>query len=324
MEGFILSIAPFFWALAAILGACIVVYFIVKEVWPAVIVSIVVTVVIAICWYTAATGFFVPVNQLALLVDNSNGSIIGQMLPAGIQHRSLFNTDYFFYPGATQEEWCSEYTPSVEGGYEVKLTICTYYDAANTDWAKVFTQTNKRNSDDIYAYWQNQLRTIVANTIKDFKSTDLTDFRPKVEEALTSSMGAWFRDKGILVVSIRLPNWDYSNPAVAAAFDNTATSQAGAQQAKSNMDKAESERTLQLYMADTQNKVLNAIATGGAQALDILGIKDQQARAWYLVQRDILTLLASRPNATIVVSVGGQSVTIPPSAQLPATAVPGQ
>lgn len=324
MESFILSIAPFIWVTGIIVAFLMLCYFFLHEIWPGVIATFVAIIILVICWYTAATGFFVPVNQVALLVDNANGTVIGNKLPAGIQHRSILNTDYLLYPAATEQEWCADYTPSIQGGFEVKLTICVYYDASNTDWASIFSKTNKRSDGEVYAYWQNQLRSTVAETVKTLQRVDLTDNRATVQESLKKAMGTWFNELGIAVISVKLPNWDFTSDSVRQAFDDNATSQAGLLQAKANLEKAASERELQLFQADTQIQVLDALAKGQSAALDELKINSDQARAWFLIQREIVALMASRPDATIVVSVGSQSFSIPTTNQLPVTPVPGQ
>lgn len=266
-----------------------------------------------LAWHTASTGFIVAPTEKAYILNTTTGNYDDAEYGPGLHFHPLINSRVTYAPAASEYPWCPNYTPTIRGGYEITMEGCAFLNTADMNWVELMILTGSSDYKGVLNNWYKQTSTMIAEITPGFSYNQFRDYRDQVQQNLFDALQPWFAEKGITLIRFTIPNFDFTNPAVAAAFDDTATSQAREQQSSNLMAIAEQERQRMLFEAETQNLVLNALAAGQSGALDQLGIDADAARAWYLVQRDLIDLLSQNPNVPIVVSVGGQPITLQPT-----------
>lgn len=246
----------------------------------------------------AATNVVVGPNDRAVVVESTTGQVIGDVRTPGLTGVPLFGPQVITFPGAQNLEVCNDFTPSVKGGYGVKLTTCFYFNAGSVDWVTQFKRYNRYSFDALKAAWFNQLSPLVAEVVKNVTPQQLTAERGSVAELMLSTMQPWFKKEGILVNSMSLPNWDFSNADVARVFDQTIVAQTAQAQEQAKFDAAQITRKTELYVVETQQLV----AAEQWKALNALGITTEAGRLeWVKLQ----WLVGAKPLMLIVDTTAG-------------------
>jgi hypothetical protein len=203
---------------------------------------------------------------------------------------------------------CQNFTPSVKGGYEVKLTTCFYIDASNIDWAIQFKKYNNPDVNKIVEVWGNQIAPSIAGVVKDYTPQQLTYEREAISKGIFKSVQSWFESEGIVLRSAQFVNWDFTNKDVGAAFDQTILANTKQAQEQALFEAAKVRRDRELFEADTRVQVANRVATGQKDAMQVLGIKSEESvLQWFMIQW--LQGLPTPP-ANLILSLGGGSLPV--------------
>ncbi len=245
----------------------------------------------------------IPFNQQGIVLDKTTGSIVGSMRESGLTTRPILSSEVKKFPAGTQQEVCWDFLPSVKGGYEVKLTTCFYLDLSRVDWVEHVTEYNTFNFETIKAAWGNQLAPKVAEAVKEYTPANLTAERGAVVKSINTETGSWFEAEQVPLVRVSLAFWDFTNPEVAKAFDDTVVAQTLSAKEQAEFDAAAIERQTKNYKADTDIQVLEKLTRGQLDAMRSLGIESEDAVIRFLTLQWLLSL--ERPPENLIISTTG-------------------
>lgn len=312
MDAFIYSTWPGTWVCIAILAFIAAVYFAFSDGLPRLIAApfVVIMLVAVVVFFNAQTHAVIPLDQVAVVENTNTGQIDGDLRPAGIVNVPFSGTSLLYFPSQKSYQWCDDYHPAAAGGIAIKITPCWNVDLSGVDWKSLVIKTGKTNATDILASMHNLLSDRVASVVRTQTIDQLGD-QVTISASLKEKAGDVFKD--IPLNSVSIQNWDFENPEVGKAYDQAAVSQTGKLVAEADQKAALAERDAQVTRATTQNQILALQTTGLAQAMSALGIVDSQSRAAVLQERLLLDYLAAHPNATIIVSAGGNAVNAGPA-----------
>lgn len=293
-----MSIAGFFasgvWSvvfgLLFLVMAVFLVYFlaIVEGGWEKIIGTVFFFLGIVFCiwgFFFSMTHRVVPVNERGIVYDATTGSIVGEPRGSGLTSIPFFGSRIVTFPASINYQACQDFTPSVKGGYEVKLTTCFYIDASQVDWVLQFKRYNQFEVAKILEIWRNQVAPNVAGAMKEYTPQQLTYERDTISQVILKSVKPWFDKEGIPVNSVSLVNWDFTNKDVSAAFDQTILANTKQAQEQALFDASKVKRDRELFEADTRVQVANRVATGQKDAMQVLGIKSEEGvLQWFMLQ----------------------------------------
>jgi hypothetical protein len=259
--------------------------------------------------FVCHTHRVVGVNERAIVINRWSGQIVGDTRPSGTTTIPFLSGRVLSYPAEKSHEKCDDFTPSVQGGYEIKTHICFYFDASTVDWVNQFRRYNQSYTALSQGPWKNQLSPQVALATRNYIPSDLTNQRDKVTQDLFTTTGAWFKGEGITLNSIVLQNWDFTDAKIRDQYNQTIASQNQTLVYEQQLVAAQKQRDLQLYQQETKNEVLAAAARGELAYLNSLGVTDPDTIARILTIQYLQNL--PTPPQNVILSTGGN---VPPSA----------
>lgn len=278
----------------------------------------IITILLIIGWIYSVGHRLVPLNSSALIIDNTTSTVVGDLRPAGLTTKPFWSASMVIFPANKVYEWCPDFTPSTVGTYEVKVTVCMYIDASQTDWKRQYL-SRRGGTNVIFPAIQNTIAEKVALVVKKYKPLELTTKRDEVSLDLFNITKEMLADEKLPLVRVSLKNWDFTNANVRAAFDEAVISQTLIDKAQADYAAAEVERKAQEYRANTANLISSNLADGYATSCKKLGITQEN-----LMLNCVSTLWLAglkNPPANLVVGVGqNPSVAIP--GYVPPTQVP--
>lgn len=261
------------------------------------------------------THRIVPVNNVGVARATFSQELSGPF-PAGVVTKPFFGSISEF-PASTDMERCENFTPAIKGAYGITMDVCFYYNAGNVNWLAEIERTGLVNANGIMAVWRNSIVGDVARTTKDYTPEALSEDRSTVERAIFESVNTWFTERGIELTRLSLKNWDFTDPTVAAAFNEGIVSQRRIAEEAALMSAAELRRNRETYEAETSRMV----AETQKQSLDQLGLEGEAA-VQYLWIKALLEL--NKAPDVLILGGGNSNVSVPFSPQQPATPVTAQ
>lgn len=253
--------------------------------------------------FVCHTHRVIGVNERAIVINRWTGQIVGDTRPSGTTRIPFLSSRVLTYPAEKSHETCDDFTPSVQGGYEIKTRVCFYFDASTVDWVNQFRRYNLSYTPLSAGPWQNQLSPQVALATRAYIPSDLTNQRDKVTQDILMTTGAWFKGEGITLNSVVLQNWDFTDAKIRDQYNQTIASQNQALVYEQQLVAAQKQRDLQLYQQETKNEVLAAAAQGEIAYLKALGVTDPDTIARILMIQYLQNL--PNPPQNVVVSTGG-------------------
>lgn len=241
----------------------------------------VLTVVCIFGFVFSATHGVIGVNKRAVVVSWATGSIVNETRSPGLTSLPFATGRILIFNGGTSEQVCYDFTPSVLGGYEVRMKTCFLLNLRAVDWVAQYSKYATGYGDTV-AIWGNQLAQYVAVAVKEYRPQDLTAKRDEVTDKIKTSTAPWLENEGIPVAGVALANWDFSNAQVAKAYDDTVIAQTRVMVAQADYNAAVTQRDVDTFRADTANMVLASRTTALLDAVKRLGITSDQAKVDYL------------------------------------------
>lgn len=264
-----------------------------------------------LCFVLSLWGFthtVIGVNTKAIVVDKTRGQVIGTMRSSGLTSKPMFATVVEF-PGAVNAPVCIDFTPSVKGGYGVKLNTCFFINGNKVDWLSQFTRYNPKDFEALKSTWQSALSPLVAGKVKDYAPDQLTSERAAVANDIKNATSDWFASEQISVTLISLANWDFTNPEVGKIYDSAIAAQAQRSVSEASLDAVE-----------TQIQVMKSLADGQVATMESLGLMSEDARVKWLTLQ-YLANLRQAPSA-VILDTSGNAVPAIPALQAPAVTAP--
>lgn len=284
--------------------------------WPAGLLSGVIAILFLLMWWFAQTHAVIGVNRAAIVVDNTTGQVVYDQNGVGLHHAGLIeipalNVNVFEYPSSLRTEWCDDsIKPAVQGGFEIQIKLCTYFDGSAVNWLELFLQSDQRSQEGVYNYLLRQIASTVYANASTISVSDLGNDYRNAQDTLTAGVASLLEEQGITTYQVTIPWWDFTNSEVAALFDLQA-------EAFTRRSEAQAE----LEAAGVEVEVLTTLAQGQSQALQVLGITDQEVVAWYLVQQKMIEAINSNPDRPIIFTMGDTPpITIQPDLMIPTPA----
>ena len=235
----------------------------------------------------------IPLNYKAVVVDSTTGKIVGDTRSSGMTDFPFFGSSLYKFPSATNQNICKDFTPSVQGGYEVKINICFYVDTSNADWVTQIKKYNKYEYEELVNLWIPQIAPKIAESVKDYIPADLTGKRAEVSAKLLENTKAVFAKENLVLNNVALTNWDFTNPEVAKAYDQTVVARTAQMKAQAELDASQ-----------TSLKALEVMSEGQSLSLKKLGISGENAVVQWLY---LQWLQKSNTTPVVVVNSGGNS-----------------
>lgn len=251
------------------------------------------------------THRIVPVNNVGVARASFSQELSGPF-PAGVVSKPFFGNVSNF-PASTDMERCENFTPAIKGAYGITMDICFYYNTGAVNWLTEIESTGSLNAGSIMAVWRNSLVGDVARTVKDYTPEALSEDRSAVELAIFESVNPWFVERGVELTRLSLKNWDFTDPTVAAAFNEGIVSQRRIAEEAALMSAAELRRNRETYEAETSRMV----AETQKQSLDQLGLEGEAAVQYLWIK----ALLELNKAPDVLILNGGGNVSIPYSPQ---------
>jgi hypothetical protein len=259
--------------------------------------------VVGIFWFSVATTFVVnPASST--VVTYSDGSVDSETFQPGLHPKPLIGASFIEFASHSNYQWCPDFTPSIQSGVEVKLTVCYRFDASKIAWRDQYLKWHA-DQNGIFSAWRNEIAAYVALATKDLSITDLRSNRVQVAQTILDKTNAWSETSGVPLSSAVLSNWDFTNPDVGKQYDAQVAAGMKTEALAAERAAAEQDRGLQLYQADTYAQVLSARAQADHAALLALGLPNSQW-SYYLINYRLMSFLESAKTPNIVVTVGGQ------------------
>ncbi len=263
--------------------------------------------------FWAQTHRIVSVNHVGVARSSFSQELSGPF-PAGVVSKPFFGSVSEF-PASTDMERCENFTPAIKGAYGITMDVCFYYNAGAVNWLTEIERTGLVNANGIMAVWRNSIVGDVARTTKDYTPEALSEDRSTVEQAIRESVNPWFTERGIELTRLSFKNWDFTDPTVAAAFNEGIVSQRRIAEEESKLKAAQKSRERELVEAQTaldvaklQKEALNELGLEGQSAVDYMWIK-------------ALIELGKAPDVLILGGGGNISVPLSPQqAPVPTTA----
>jgi len=233
-------------------------------------------------YFFAATHGVVPVNKRVVVTSWATGQIIGGTRSSGLTSLPFWTGRMLEFNGGRDEQVCFDFTPSVEGGYEVVATTCFFVDLGSVDWVNQYSRYAS-NYDELLEIWKNQLAQFVAVAVRAYRPQDLTAKRDEVADQIETNVRPWFKDERISLSRVFLKNWDFTNEKVAQSYDETIIAQTKVIVAQADYNAAIKQRDVDTYKATTANMVLESRTAALLEAMKDLEIHSEDARVDYLV-----------------------------------------
>jgi hypothetical protein len=233
----------------------------------------------------------VPLNHKGVVIDRTVGNIIGATRNSGLTNVPFFGSTLYLFPSASNQQVCYDFTPSVKGGYEVKMNVCFYIDMSKMNWVKQIERYNQYDYNNLVKVWIAQVSPKVAESIKEFMPADLTGQRAKVSQTILHATEEWFDSENMKLNNVAVANWNFTNPAVSQAYDQTVIAQTAQMRAQAELDAAK-----------TKLEAIQTMAEGQSVALKKLGIVGENATVQWLYLQYLQGL-----NATPIVVVNSGS-----------------
>ena len=259
-------------------------------------------VLFALMWFVGSGSFVVQPAQRAIVIY-INGMVDDNTLGPGLHSRPLIGAWINTYPGQTDYQWCPEFTPGVQGGIEIKATICMRLNLSNVDWRNQYIRWRK-NDVEIFDAWRNEIAPLVASVFSQVSPLSIREDRLGVTERVGAAISGWFSQESVPVSKFALVNWDFTSDDVRAQYDSQVTNTLRQEAVQAARRTAEQERDLELYNVETYRQVSASRASAEREALSILGLSDTE-RVYYLIQSRLVSYLESSKDASVVVTVGG-------------------
>ncbi len=260
-------------------------------------------IVAGLLWFTVASTFVVN-PAMNTVVVYSDGSVDPETFQPGLHSKPLVGVSFIEFAAQQNYQWCPEFTPSIQSGVEVKLTVCYRFDASKISWRDQYLKWHT-DQNGIFSAWRNEIAGYVALATKELSITDLRSNRVQVARDILDKTNAWSETSGVSLSSAVLSNWDFTNPAVGQQYDAQVASSMKTEALAAERAAAEQERNLQLYQADTYAQVLQARALADRNALTALGLPNVQW-SYYLINQRLMSFVESSKTPNIVITVGGQ------------------
>lgn len=251
----------------------------------------------------SATHGIVPVNKRALVTSWATGQIIGETRSSGLTTLPLWTGDVLVFNGGRDEQVCFDFTPSVQGGYEVVVTTCFYLDLGMVDWVNQYRRY-ANEYESLLSIWQNQLAQYVAVGVKQYRPQDLTENRDEVASKIEANVQPWFVAEGIPFSRVFLKNWDFTNEKVAQSYDETIIAQTKVIVATADYNAAIEQRKVDTFIAETANQVLEMRTSALLEAIDDLGIYSEESRIDYLLIQWLTTIEDPSMLRALVLNMG--------------------
>ena len=237
----------------------------------------------------------IPLNYKAVVVDSTTGNIVGNTRNSGMIDFPFFGSSVYQFPSVTSQPICRDFTPSVKGGYEVKINVCFYADTSKMDWVGQIKKYNQYDYETLVNTWVPQIAPKVAESIKDNIPSDLTEKRAEVSTAIMKSTKEWFASENMQLNNVALTNWNFTNPEVSKAYDQTIIARTLEMKAQAELDAAK-----------TRLEALETMSKGQATSMKELGIYGENAVVQWLYLQWLQGL-----DTTPIVVVGSGNNTAP-------------
>jgi hypothetical protein len=259
--------------------------------------------VLGVLWVVCA---FTMVVQPAtnMVVVYSDGTVDSQTFQPGLHTRPLVGASFYEFQAQQNYQWCPDFTPALQSGVEVKVTVCYRLDASNIQWRDQYLKWHTDQAG-IFESWRKEIAAYVALAMKDVSVTDIRNDRLSVARDILAKTEAWSETSGVHFSSALISNWDFTNPKVGEQYDSQIAASLQSEALAAKQQAAVQDRQLQLYLADTYAQVLKARAQADRGALEQLGLPNSQW-SYYLINQRLLSFVENAKSANIVLSVGGQ------------------
>lgn len=240
---------------------------------PSGIVLLVFTVLFLIGAIYSQTHFVVPVNKRVIIIDPTEGKIIGTY-DSGLRSKPFFSKK-IECPSNTKLEVLIKYLPSVKGGYEVVITFGIYLKSNQIDWGEQYKKYNMSSFEQLAEIWHNQTKSPIAVLFKDCTPQEITAQRKDIEAKALLVFKEYFeKTEGISLDNIQLVNWDFSDSNVRTAFNGAVLAQTKTATAQAEFD-----------ATDLKVQRIQKMASGQKIALDELGIfREEEKVKWITIQ----------------------------------------
>lgn len=269
---------------------------------------------VAIGWFVTGTNIVVSANTAVLVINQSSGQPEPYLRHPGIQGVPMFFRDTLEFPYRSDWQWCPSFSPSVRGGAGVNEKICFTIDATQVDWVSQYRRYGG-GVDTVTGNWQNELTQGVADATALYVPRELTDSRDKVVKSIKDQTEDRWVFLGVIVKSISLVNWEFTDAALKTAYDNAFLSQTKVDQANFDLQAAQVEQQTSGVQADTQVQVAQKLANGHVIACKTAGMTTPELCIAYL---QIIWLNDQKPsNLVVSVGNGGSNVTFPAQSNQP-------
>lgn len=263
-------------AILAFLALCLVGYGLVEGSLPTGVAGLVLFVVFGGVMWWGQTHVSVPVNTV-VVTRNRITQELSEPLHPGLRQKPFFASIHKF-PSAGSYPLPANFTPAIEGGIGVTLNTVMYIDTSAVDWAKEIDRVGTLDSAAIMKVWRDSVVRDVAEVVKSKNPSSFNSESLAIQGEIYLAINPWFEGRGIKLHNISLTNWDFTNPEVARAYDQSIEAQAEIARENSLQQAAVVQRERLLYEATTANLV----SAEEAKAVDQLGLVTEGAKIQYL------------------------------------------
>jgi hypothetical protein len=280
---------------------------------------VIVVCTLGIVW--GQTHIVVAPNQYVMVIDRKTGQPIMPLRGAGVTEVPLWTWTRYNYPAQKDFQWCPTFTPSSKNGASLTVVVCFTTNASKIDWTDQFRSFNG-DQDVVTAGWQNAVQTRVAAAFSQFDPRDLTNRRVDVENGIYLAANEWFTGHGITVTMVALKDWKFTSQAINDAYDQAQLSQTQIDVANAEKAAAEVQQETALIRAQTQVKVVTALAAGQREACNTAGMVSETACLQYLqltwlsqgsTNPEVVVITGSSNAAPVIAIPGNKAVSVPPT-----------
>ena len=248
-------------------------------------------------------SFIVPALHTGY-VKNSLTQEISQVKTVGISNKP-FLASYHIFPNSPKHENCTDYNVAAKGGIGITVSLCTYINAS-FDWLSEMQKTGHVDYNPIREVWKKETTGLIAKTIKDKSPSQLSDERFQIESDFFTAIQPWYNERGIDLITVSFPSWDFTSEKVAVEYDKSIQSQTRIAQEQNLLEAAgiAKEREIleaetDLEVADIQLETMELLGLDPETFIDFLWVK--------LVEEghkpDVLILDTSAGKGNIPVSI---------------------
>ncbi len=288
------------------------IYFLVNESKSGIVICFISFLFFGIVWFYGATHEIVPLNTRVMIINTSTGQIEGTTRLSGVTDKPFLFNQVNYYPGATQQPFCMDYTPALQEGYEIATRICGVYDASNVDWVLQFKEHNFTNEQQMISFWQDQTKEIISNALVGVNYTKIVTDRASVSKSIRDNLTPWFTEINVNVSNLQLSNWDFTNADVKASVNQASAASMKSTVEKQLLEASKIARERQLYETETSNLVLAERGKGLQLLFQSLNINDDSSKAYLASQMTWYTFAQNPPAGTqIILGIGGSPIAAP-------------